>query len=169
MSYPSWTPLWSCIVESSLWDLNDAVVKIYLTMLAKRDADDIYRGTAYALGRQSRKSEAEVLEAWKILSSPDTQRLEPQPEEGRRIRAVKEGWFIINAAKYREMVQQEMKRARDRKSQAAFRDRKKGKKLPGESLHQRAMERGESESYLNKLNDPEFLKEASPPYRANGL
>lgn len=138
MSYPSWTPLWSCIVESSLWDQNDAVVKIFLTMLAKRDADDIYRGTAYALGRHSRKSESEVLDALKILSSPDTQRIEPQPEQGRRIKAVDQGWLIINAEKYRAMVQIEMKRARNRKAQAAWRERQKQQRYGPQQTERRA-------------------------------
>lgn len=103
-------------------------MKVFLTMMALKDADHICRHSAYELGQKSRKDERVVLEALKILSSPDTKRLEPQPFEGRRIKAVEEGWLILNGEKYREMVSIEMKRARNRKAQAAWRSREKASK-----------------------------------------
>lgn len=121
----SWTPLWSTVVGSSLWDEPDWVMKVFLTMLALKDYDNIVRLTAYQLGRESRKTEQEVLDALKILSSPDSKRVEAQPYDGRRIKAVEEGWLILNGEKYRAMVQLEMKRARNRRAQAKFREKKK--------------------------------------------
>lgn len=121
----TWTPLWSGVVGSSLWDEPDFVLKIFLTMMALKDADHVYRGSAYQLGKESRKTEPEVLEALKILASPDTKRIEPQPFEGRRIQAVEDGWLILNGEKYRAQVQKEMKRLRDRRSQQAYRERQK--------------------------------------------
>lgn len=121
----TWAPLWSCIVDSSIWDEQDSVCKIFLTMLALKDADHIYRGTAYNLARQSRKTEVEVLDALRILSSPDTMRVEAQDFNGRRVQAVEEGWLILNGDKYRSQVQLEMKRARNRRGQAAHRERQK--------------------------------------------
>jgi hypothetical protein len=124
-----WQPLWNTIVESSLWDEDDYVVKVFLTMLAVQDVDHIVRHNAYALSRKSRKTEAQVLEALKILSEPDEKRLEPQEFDGRRIKAVEEGWLILNGAKYQEMVKAEMRRANNRKSQAAFRKRQEERRL----------------------------------------
>lgn len=126
----TWFPLWNVVVESSLWDEPDLVVKVFLTMMAVKDADHVVRKTAYQIGVLSRKNEAEVLEALGVLSSPDTKRIEPQEFEGRRIMAVEEGWLILNGGKYREMVQIEMKRARNRRAQAAYRERKKSPHLP---------------------------------------
>jgi len=93
----SWVPISSNIIESSLWDEEDWVIKIFLTMLAGKGAGDIYSGSAYGLARASRKTEEEVLAAWKILSSPDSKRIERQAHGGARIQEVEGGWFIINA------------------------------------------------------------------------
>jgi len=128
MNFKTWAPLWSGIVDSSVWDEPDHVVKVFLTMLALKDADHVVRMTAYQIGRRSRKTEAEVLDALKVLSSPDSKRLEPQPFDGRRIEAVEEGWLVLNGAKYREMVSLEMRRAKNRRAQAKFREKEKTKK-----------------------------------------
>lgn len=121
----NWAPLWSVIVDSSLWEEPDYVVKVFLTMMALKDSQHIYRGSAFNLKKRAHKTEQEVLDAWKILSSPDKRRLEKQPYEGRRIEAVDGGWLLLNGEKYRELVQIEMKRERDRKSQAAARLKRK--------------------------------------------
>lgn len=125
-----------------MWREPDYVIKVYLTMLALKDEDHIYRGTAYALADRAKKTESEVLDALKILSSPDTLRKEKQEYDGRRIEAVGDGWFILNGPKYREMVAIEMKRARDRRASKAYRDRKKGKHLPGEDRYVKGVENG---------------------------
>lgn len=121
----TWCPLWSGIVDSSIWREPDYVLKVFLTMLALKDADHIVRMTAYQLSERAKKTELEVLDALKILSSPDKRRIEKQEFDGRRIKLVEEGWLILNGEKYRDMVQLEMKRARNRRAQQAFRDRKK--------------------------------------------
>ena len=122
-----YSPLWSQVVDSSLWAEPDYVVKVFLTMIAKKDMDDIVRGSAYNIGQWARKSEAEVIEALKILSSPDTQRLEPQPFEGRRIERVPEGWLVLNGAKYREMMSLATRREYKRQKQAEYRAAKGNK------------------------------------------
>jgi hypothetical protein len=124
------TPLWSGIVDSSLWDEPDYVVKVFVTMLAIKDPDFIVRKTAYQIARQARKTEAEVLEALKILAAPDTKRLEPQPYNGRRLEKVKDGWLILNGEKYQEKMVQHFKRARWARAQAAKRERDRQKKGP---------------------------------------
>src|SRR5574340_653967 len=126
-TWNTWSPLWSGIVDSSIWDESDTVCKVFLTMLALNDSDHIVRLNAYQLGQRSRKSEVEVLEALKVLSSPDTKRVEGQEFEGRRIRSVEEGWLILNGEKYREKVQLEMRRARNRRAQAKWREKQKSK------------------------------------------
>lgn len=123
----TWAPLWSSIVDSSLWCEPDHVVKVFVTMMALKDADHVYRGTAFNLAQRAHKTELEVLEALKVLSSPDKKRVEPQEYDGRRIQAVEDGWLILNGEKYRAQMSREMKRARDRKASAAYRERQKKK------------------------------------------
>lgn len=142
-----WSPLWNGIVDSSLWDEPDCVCKIFITLLALKDVDNIVRKTAYQIGHHSRKKESEVLEALKILQRPDKRRLEPQEHEGRRIKRVEEGWLILNGQKYRDLVKQEARRASLRKAQAKFRENQKllrqGKPLPGEMAAVQALDNGD--------------------------
>lgn len=135
------------IVDSSIWDEPDFVCKVFVTMLALKDCDDIYRGTAYQLATRSRKTEVEVLEALRILSSPDTRRVEKQEHEGRRIKLVEEGWLVLNGAKYRDMMREEMKRARWRRAQKKQREKEvlktmKQNPLPGEQNYNKAADNG---------------------------
>jgi hypothetical protein len=101
----TWTPLWNKVVDSSLWSEPDLVVKVFLTMLAKKDADHIVRANAYQIARWSNKTEDEAIEALRVLSSPDTRRKEAQPFDGRRIERVPDGWVILNGKYYRDMIQ----------------------------------------------------------------
>jgi hypothetical protein len=106
--------------------------------LALKDADHIVRKTAYQIGKLcGGKSEQDVLDAILVLASPDKKRIEPQAHDGRRIKKVPEGWLVLNGEKYKALAQYEAKKARDRRSQAAFRNRKKVEKqsepIDGES------------------------------------
>lgn len=119
-----YTPLFSQVVDSSLWCEPDDVVKVFMTMLAKQDHDHIVRGTAFNVAMWSHKSEGEVLKALAILEAADTKRLEPQPFDGRRIEKVEGGWLVLNGEKY----QREMQRVNRREYQRQWAaDRRKGK------------------------------------------
>src|SRR6266496_609234 len=120
-----WTPIFSKIVDSSLWSEPDFVVKIFLTMLAKKDADQVVRANAYMIGQWARKTEAEALEALKILSSPDTRRLEPQANEGRRIERVEGGWRMLNGQYYEDMMKQVSRLAYKARKERERRERMK--------------------------------------------
>lgn len=147
----TWSPLWSGIVESSIWDEPDYVIKVFLTMLAIKDSDHTVRKSAYQLGRLSRKTETEVLDALKILSSPDTKRVEKQEFGGRRIKLVEDGWLILNGDKYREMVSIEMRKARNRRAQEAFRKRqkelKRGTPMSGETPAVKMLDNGDQDGF----------------------
>lgn len=105
----SWSPIWSMIVESSLWEEPYHVRVLFLTMLSLKDRDDIVRWDGYKLMKKANITPQECIEALKVLSSPDTRRkdfseLEEQEFEGRRIEKVDEGWLILNGAKYRALM-----------------------------------------------------------------
>jgi hypothetical protein len=121
----TYTPLFSFIVDSSIWAEDDATCKIFVTMLALKDADHIVRFSAFQIGRKANKTEQEVLDAFLVLASPDRKRVEPQEFDGRRIKKVPEGWLVLNGEKYKRMAIQEATKARNRRSQAAFRARAK--------------------------------------------
>lgn len=150
----TWCPIWSGVTESSVWDEPDYVCKVFVTMLARKDSDHIYRGNAYNLGRQSRKSEKEVLDALKILSSPDGRRIEKQEFNGRRIESVEDGWLILNGEKYRQKVQEEMRKARWRRAQTAKRRRaqalQSGEPITGEVKYDQMARDGATEPELDQ-------------------
>jgi len=135
------------------------VVKVFLTMLAKKDGDHVLRANAFMIGEWAKKSEAEVLAALKILASPDTKRIEPQPYEGRRIQKVEDGWLILNGEYYRELVKKANRQAYQAKWQADKRAKErmiqsigKGKPLAGETSAIKASERGD-EGEFDRLSE----------------
>lgn len=148
----TWTPLWSGIVESSLWEESGDVVKVFMTMLARKDSDHVCRLDAFKIHKLSNIDELEVLDILKVLASPDKRRLVKQEFDGRRIKAVEDGWLILNGEKYRQMVSDEMRKARLRRAQAVFRAKKKdfmgsNGPLPGETAAIRAANNGDQKEY----------------------
>lgn len=125
-------------------------------MLALKDSSDVCSLNAYQLARRSRKSEAEVLDALKVLSSPDSKRIEKQEHDGRRIQAVDDGWLILNGQKYRELMRIEMRRASWRKAQSRKRAIEREKlttqhPIPGELAHKRNVEEGIEDEYGQRI------------------
>lgn len=124
------------------------MIKVFVTMLVLKDSEHVYYGNVYNLSRQSRKSQEEVMQALQVLSSPDRLRSDKQDDGGRRIKAVEDGWEIVNGQKYRELISKEMKLARDRKAKQAQRLRDKmnpprrGRPLAGELAAIKAMKNG---------------------------
>jgi hypothetical protein len=158
----NWVPLWNGLVDSSLWQEPDHVFRVFMAMMTLKDADHIVRLDSHKLARRlhMQKDYPKVADALKILSEPD--RFQPDQEfQGRRIKLVAEGYLILNADKYREMMKIEMQRARNRQAQAAWRARqKKGVALPGENLNERAVNKGRP-----ALDPNDFCKEDSVPYQ----
>lgn len=103
-----YAPIFAKLIYSSIWDEPDYVCKIWITMLAMKGSDHIVPFDAYGIARAAHKTEAEVIEALKILSKPDKRKLEYQPHEGRRIEKVKDGvgWLILNGQVYEDMARE---------------------------------------------------------------
>ncbi len=118
-----YTPIFSKIVDSSLWSETDYVVKVFLTMLAKKDKDFVVRGNAYNISQWAKKTEEETIKALKILAAPDTKRIEKQPFEGRRIEKVKDGWLLLNGRHYQELMTKTNRRIYKAAKQSEYRAR----------------------------------------------
>lgn len=94
-----------------MWVLPDFVRIVFITLLTKKDRDHVVRSSAFAIGRAAfpglsgTEPERLVLEALKVLSSPDEGRIEPQEFEGRRIERVADGWKVLNGQKYQDEMQ----------------------------------------------------------------
>lgn len=158
----TWAPLWSGIVDSSLWEESGDVVKVFMTILATKDSDHVCRMDAYKISRKCNLDELVVLNILtNVLAAPDTRRKIPQEHDGRRIRLVEDGWLVLNGDKYREMVSAERKKAKNRRAQEAWRQRQKALAVsskagpsPGENAFVAAIEAGHelgAESVLDEL------------------
>ena len=150
----TWTPLWSKIVDSSIWVEPDSVCKVFVTMLALKDSDHVVRYNAFQLAQRAHKTEAEVLAALKVLAAPDKHRIEKQPYDGRRIEKVTDGWLMLNGKSYRNKMSEEMKKARWRRAQQALRDRKtitSGTPLTGEVENVRKFADGEVDEHFQPI------------------
>jgi len=130
----SFFPLSSKVVDSSLWELPDHAVKVFITMMVKQDHDNVVRATAYNIAQWTRKPEAEVLDALKILAAPDTRRVEPQKFEGRRIQRVEDGWLILNGAYYQDLWKVVSRRQYKTRKQREYREARADNKEPVEVL-----------------------------------
>ncbi len=127
-----YAPVFAKIVDSSLWCEDDYVIKIFITMLVKKDRDNVCRGSAFNIAQWSRKREEEVIKALKILSSPDKRRLERQAFDGRRIQRMEDGWLILNAAFYQEEMRKANRRSYQALKQREYRarDKQTGMEVP---------------------------------------
>jgi hypothetical protein len=126
----NWAPLWSGLVDSSIWEEPDDVFRVFMAMLSLKDVNHVVSMDGYKLARRIHMEPVERVEAaLKTLSEPDPRR-KGQEFDGRRIKKVDDGWEILNGEVYRKMVQEEMRRVRNRKAQAAWRERKKVKSVP---------------------------------------
>jgi len=150
----TWTPLFSKIVDSSIWSEEDYVCKVFITMLALKDSDHVVRYNAFGLGKRCHKDEAEVLKALKILASPDRKRLEPQPFEGRRIKKVEDGWLILNGQSYEDMMRSLNRRAYKAEKQRDYRAKKKGGPSVREREAVKAYENGD-QATADRLAEPQ--------------
>lgn len=143
----SWAPLSDGIVDSSIWEEPDHVFRVFIGILSLKGPDHIVRLDAYKLHRRLHMELPMVLDALKVLTSPDAKRV-GQSNEGRRLAAVEGGWLVLNGEEYREKVKAIMKRARDARAQANHRARKAGKPLPYPDFRKARSERKATQEEL---------------------
>lgn len=125
-----YVPIFEQVVDSSLWEEPLHVRVMFLTLLAIKDMDHIARVQDHHLKRIANlESDELVLDALRILESPDKRSSITQPEYGRRIDRVKGGWFIINGEKYQDMMREANKKAAAARRQREFRARQAASKI----------------------------------------
>lgn len=149
-----WTPLWSEIVTSSIWEEDLATRVVWITMLAVMDWNGYVSGSVSSMKRLANlEDEKECERAIRVLESPD-KRSPGQPWEGRRVQRVEKGWLVLNHVKYREKIQTEYRR--DYKADNAKKNRAKKKvKGPqsGETSYVKAQEAGATPEQLDAIVD----------------
>ena len=123
------TLMWASMLKSSVWLTTSKETKIvWMTMLLLKDADGIVRAGVPGIAHDAVLTIPEVEKALKELSSPDKY-TKTQANEGRRIKRVAEGWYILNHEKYRTSADVQAKWRRQKANQRAG---KKGEPIDAE-------------------------------------
>lgn len=104
-----WTPLWSSIVDSSVWGEDKDVKILWITMLAKKDKHGMVEMSLPGLARSAVLTLEECRRALDVLLAPDPHS-RTSANDGRRVESVEGGWFILNHLQYREITKKLIQR-----------------------------------------------------------
>ena len=117
------TKLWAEITDSSIWNEDDKTRIVWITMLARMGPDYVVRASVGGLAHLARVSREDCEKALEKLASPDPDSRSPE-EEGRRIKKVDGGFFMINGEKFRQRRGDEEKKAYMREYMRQYRKNK---------------------------------------------
>lgn len=109
--HQGFTPLFSGIVNSSVWSSTKDVKVLWVTMLALKDKNGFVRAVPSALARVSGLTPEEAKAALDVLESPDPES-SCKEHEGRRIQKVDGGWYILSHARYQKLMSDTFTRSR---------------------------------------------------------
>lgn len=118
--------LFTKILDSSIWLEPTPTRVIWITMLAAMDENGFVQFASIAnLAHRAILPIQETEDAVKCLESPDPNSSDPE-HEGRRVERVPGGWMILNASKYRAMVNRVVIQEQTRERVRRFREKKAG-------------------------------------------
>jgi len=128
-----YSKLFSSICLSSIWAEDSDTRVLWITLLAQADREGFVFASPVGIANLARLPLEVTLAALNKLASPDpnSQDLQENPSnEGRRIKSVPGGWFLINYVRYRQMRDADDRRRQNREAQARFRNREAAKSWP---------------------------------------
>lgn len=117
-----YSKLFSDIVTSSVWVIDNATLRVWIAMLATCDASGFVPGAIPGFASLARVSIPEMEQAVQILAGPDPYSRN-KANEGRRIAETRGGWLILNYPEYRNR-----KQCKDGSRAEYERNRRAGKK-----------------------------------------
>lgn len=117
------TKLFSSIVHSTVWREDMHIKVVWVTMLALADRDGNVSASIPGLADAARVTVEQCQEALDKFMSPDPFS-RTKDNEGRRIKEIDGGWFLLNYQKYRELRSAEEARLKNAERQRKFRERK---------------------------------------------
>ena len=141
-----YTKLFGSIIGSTVWREPDHVRLVWITMLALKDRDQVVEASLPGLADFARVPLERCVEALEVLKAPDPYSRSKE-FDGRRIEEIDGGWRILNGEKYREKMNADERREKNRIYQRRWRQKNglgpKGKPLPGETAYCEALDRGD--------------------------
>lgn len=127
-----YTKLFGSLIGSTVWREPDHVRLVWITMLALKNRYHVVEASLPGLADFARVSLVKCKEALEVLKAPDAYSRSKE-HDGRRIREVDGGWFVMNGEKYREKMNADERREANRIYQQKHREKKKslGKNVAG--------------------------------------
>jgi len=119
-----WSKLYNTIVLSSIWSEDDHTRLLWITMLALADSKDCVWASVPGLAKAANIPLDSCLKAIKVLSEPDPYSRSKE-FEGRRIKIIDGGWFILNRRKFIEQDYEDKRREYNRRYYHQVRKKKK--------------------------------------------
>jgi hypothetical protein len=111
--------------NSSIWIKESSDTRVvWITMLAIANWEGEVKMKPLGLAKEANVSKEACEKALAIFCSPDPDSASPN-DDGRRIKEIDGGWWIINHSKYREMASTEARRKYKREHEAGRRAKKK--------------------------------------------
>ena len=126
-----YTKIFDTMLDSSVWQLSKEARLLWVTMLLKKDRNQMVVASIPGLAHAARLEREEVERALKELEEPDPYS-QSKDEGGRRIVWKDDGWWIVNGAKYREKLADRERLDYKASWQAGYRKRRKEAKAEGE-------------------------------------
>ena len=116
----AFTKLFSSITESTIWCESNSMRIAWITLLAMADRYGRIWGSIPGLANRARITVDEARAGIESFLNPDPDSRTPD-NEGRRIEKIDGGWRLLNHSKYRQLCDEEERRIRHAKNQAAYR------------------------------------------------
>lgn len=148
-----YTKVFGTLLDSSVWGLSKDARILWITLLLKKDRQQMVHASIPGLAHVARLTVEETEAALKELEKPDPYS-QTKDCEGRRIVEKDGGWFVVNGAKYREMLNQEARLAYQAEWVRKKRMANRGTPLKGEESYvkdAKAGKEGEAEDYAAHL------------------
>ncbi len=119
-----YTKVFGSMLDSSVWQLSKEARLLWVTMLLKKDRNQLVKAAVPGLAHAARLTIPEVESAIEELCSPDPYS-QSKEQNGARIVKTDFGWLIVNGEKYRDMMSADDRRVYKAAWQREYRKRKK--------------------------------------------
>ena len=118
--------LFSDLLASSIWCEDNETRLVWITLLVMADEDGVVRARAPGIAGMANVPRDAVDKALGKFLDPDPDS-RTEDHEGRRIKAIDEGFLVLNYAKYRAIARNIDRRSAGKARQQTYRERAKDK------------------------------------------
>lgn len=130
----TYSKLFSSILGSSIWGEDDQTRIVWITMLAMKDRDGYVGASVPGLARLANVPLEAVQRALATFLAPD-KHSRSADFEGRRIEVADRGWIVLNHERFRDMRDEDARRAYERDRKRAQRAARNVPDSPAVSAH----------------------------------